>query len=501
MCGTAWAAPNTTSVKDQLKAELGGAKSSTGATQGPKKTYAQAVATGGTAPCKTVLGKPSTSSVEVPAVKEDGAFDMGTDSEEVSHTTSLALPEEYDAVAARLSHPPPLTNEDWSATAELDKVLPKKGGADVVRLEEEAEGLKALHGLQLKKIAVGDPSATSKKLEALEKRLEKLANSATAAPLARCELEVVAKQLARTEEERAARTAAGAVNSEENGDRLEEICREQMEGWQQLLVTVQAERSTRTAAWLAREMLLEGRALELKELAEEKIAAANGRSGSGSGESSSNDNTEVKSQLDQALAELTRQKEEAAAERKGLLDRLAALEQAAGVKPSAEDPNEPVRLQAKIYTQCSLAVVYTEDELPSVKAAPDKTERFHLALIQQNLAHWAQAGMIPATFAHLLQGAKGQEEGALAMMKSLVGEQIWERFFQGVEVVTAQYVPFQLASILNTALSKAEALLKKCNKEWDLASLAKAHFSSLLDQDAEAKRARTGRYAARPGPY
>ena len=87
------------------------------------------------------------------------------------------------------------------------------------------------------------------------------------------------------------------------------------------------------------------------------------------------------------------------------------------------------------------------------------------------------------------------------MMKDLVGEQIWERFFQGVDVVTAQYVPFQLASIMNTALSKAEALLKKCNEDWDLATKAKAHFSALLDQDAEAKRARTGRYEARPGPY
>ena len=98
VCGTAWAAPNTASLKEQLKAELGGAKSTTGATQGPKKSYAQAVATGGTAPSQTVVGKVSTSSVEVPAVKEDGAFDMGTDTEEASHTTSVALPEEYDAV-------------------------------------------------------------------------------------------------------------------------------------------------------------------------------------------------------------------------------------------------------------------------------------------------------------------------------------------------------------------------------------------------------------------
>ena len=62
-------------------------------------------------------------------------------------------------------------------------------------------------------------------------------------------------------------------------------------------------------------------------------------------------------------------------------------------------------------------------------------------------------------------------------------------------------MPFQLASIMNTVPAKAEAILKKCNKEWDLAPKAKAHFNTLLDEDAEAKCARTGRYSARPGPY
>ena len=497
----ACSAPKPTQVPSQPRGG-GTTLSQLQAALGTKKTYAQAAASVGAAPNVLLTGKVASTTVEVPAVKEDDAFDMATDAEEAAHTTPLAVPEEFVAVARLLVHPFPLENVDWCAVAEIDQLLPKKGGGDVAKLEEEAASLKLLLSLQYKKVAAGEPSATTKKLEAVEKRIEKLANSTTAAPLARCELEVVAKKLARTEEERAARTSAGAVKSEENADRLEEICREQMEAWQQHLVTVQTERRVRTAAWLARELLLEGRALELRQLAEEKIEAAGSDISETSDASHGSDNQVIQTKLEDAIAELARQKQDAAAERKGLLDRLAALEQAAGTKTAAVDPNEPVRLQAQIYTQCSLAVVYSADELPNLKASPDKDNRYRLALIQQNLAHWAQAGMIPATFEQLLQGAgPDHEEEALALMKDLVGEQVWERFFKGIDVVTSQYVPFQLGNILNTALAKAEAILKKCNKEWDLAAKAKAHFDTLLEEDSEAKRARTGRYDSRPGPY
>ena len=93
------------------------------------------------------------------------------------------------------------------------------------------------------------------------------------------------------------------------------------------------------------------------------------------------------------------------------------------------------------------------------------------------------------------------EEGALLLMKELVGEQIWERFFKGIDVVTSQFVPFQLGNIMNTALAKAEAILKKYCKEWDLSAKAKAHFDTLLQEDFDAKRARTGLYESKPGPY
>ena len=463
----------------------------------PKKTYAQAAAA---APNALLTGKVATSTVEVPAVKEDGAFDMATDAEEESHTTPLAIPDEFVAVALKLVHPLPLVDTDWCAATELDRVLPKKGGGDAAKLESEAEGLRTLLSLQYRNIADGEPSATTKKLEAVEKKIEKLANSSTAAPLARCELEVVAKRLAKTEEERANRTAIGSTKSTENADRLEEICREQMEGWQQHLITVQAERSTRTAAWLARELLLEGRALELRQLADEKIAAATDNAGSSDG-SSAADSAVIQSKLDVAIKELAQQKKDAASERNSLLERLDALEKKANAAPAAQT-NAPARLQDNVYTQCSLAVVYTVDELPVLKSAPDKEQRFRLALIQSNLAHWAQAGMIPATFGQLMQGAKPEEsQEMLATMKYLTGEQVWERFFKGVDVETTQYVPFQLGTIMNTAISKAEAVFKKFSKEWDFADKAKEHFATLLSDDAQAKREGTGRYCRQPGPY
>ena len=56
------------------------------------------------------------------------------------------------------------------------------------------------------------------------------------------------------------------------------------------------------------------------------------------------------------------------------------------------------------------------------------------------------------------------------------------------------FVPYQLGSIMSTALAKAEAVLKKCTAVHDFTARAKTHFTSLLEEDDAAKRARTGRY-------
>ena len=189
-------------------------------------------------------------------------------------------------------------------------------------------------------------------------------------------------------------------------------------------------------------------------------------------------------------------------EKKDLLGRLAALEKAAAAASSASPAahNSPARLSDSIHLQCSLAVAYADDELPALRAAPDKETKRNLALISANLTRWAQSGMIPTTFRDLMSGsAESQIPATLVLLKDVVGEQIWEHFFQGADVELAQYVPFQLGNILNTALARAEVALRKYAKEWDFSDRAKGRFTELMEEDAEATRLRTGPYA--PSPY
>ena len=313
------------------------------------------------------------------------------------------------------------------------------------------------------------------------------------------------------EEERVSRTDASAIKAEERSSRLEEICREQMEAWQTHLLTLQTERSTREAAWQARRLLLEGRALEVSAVADEKIAAGRERAGtSGSNTGAEAQTTQSNAQLGDAVAELERFKKEAAAaaaqaagEPKLLTDRLAALEQAKATNAASPAARKsPARLSDNFHTHCSLAVVYSDDELPVLRVSPDKETKRNLALVSANLAHWAQAGMIPATFRDLMSGStESQIPATLTLLEEVVGEQIWERFFQGVDVTLAQYVPFQLGSILNTALARSGAVLEKCEKEWDFADRAKGRFAELMEEDAEAKRLRTGTGPYAPSPY
>ena len=80
-------------------------------------------------------------------------------------------------------------------------------------------------------------------------------------------------------------------------------------------------------------------------------------------------------------------------------------------------------------------------------------------------------------------------------MKDIIGEQIWERFFEGQDVELNQYVPFRLGGILNTALARADTALKKYGKQWDFTEWAKDRFAELRQGDDEAKGKHTGPYS------
>ena len=85
----------------------------------------------------------------------------------------------------------------------------------------------------------------------------------------------------------------------------------------------------------------------------------------------------------------------------------------------------------------------------------------------------------------------------MTTLQEVVGEQIWERFFVGHEVVLEQYVPFQLGNILNAALARAETALKKYGRDWDFAERAKDRFIELKQEDDTA----TGKRSRPYSPY
>ena len=128
--------------------------------------------------------------------------------------------------------------------------------------------------------------------------------------------------------------------------------------------------------------------------------------------------------------------------------------------------------------------------------APNKETKLQLSLIGTNMAHWRQASMIPITYGQLLSGTVGAElQATFRLLKDIAGEQLWERFYSGGNVTTEQYVPVQLGIILATSLSKADAAMKKYNKDHDFTDRAKLRFSELQTEDDEAKRQRTGPYS------
>ena len=115
---------------------------------------------------------------------------------------------------------------------------------------------------------------------------------------------------------------------------------------------------------------------------------------------------------------------------------------------AAVSTSAPVHLSDNIYAQCNLATFYTKDELPVLKFTHNKAAKHNLPFIQA---------------------------GCYALP---------------VRSVSAAQHP---------AHGRLQSVLKKCQKEYHFSEKARNHFSTLLEEDAEAKRERTGRYA--PSPY
>ena len=84
---------------------------------------------------------------------------------------------------------------------------------------------------------------------------------------------------------------------------------------------------------------------------------------------------------------------------------------------------------------------------------------------------------------------------AMPNVKEVAGSTIWPRFFGDKNVDPQMYVPFQLGTILNTSLMRAEATLKKIQMEFDYTQEAQGHFAMLQAGDVAAKKNRSGPYS------
>ena len=123
-----------------------------------------------------------------------------------------------------------------------------------------------------------------------------------------------------------------------------------------------------------------------------------------------------------------------------------------------------------------------------------------MVVLSTNLSQWGQAGLVPLTFGQLLsdipQLLPEQVGDAFAFVKSVAGEATWNRFFANRDITTEEYVAFQLGTVLNASLHRAEALLKKCAKEHDVSDSSRKIFTELKALHDEAKRIRSGPYSA-----
>ena len=80
----------------------------------------------------------------------------------------------------------------------------------------------------------------------------------------------------------------------------------------------------------------------------------------------------------------------------------------------------------------------------------------------------------------------------------LVGEVLWKRFYNGKNVTTDLMIPFQMGTILQDTLLKAEVVMKTYGKLVDYSAQASAAFKTLHEEDMKEKKDRSGKYST---PY
>ena len=463
------------SMLQAIKAELNGGGS------GPKKSYLQAATSGVT------VAQVPTQLLDVPIAKPSEM--EAVDDEEVEEVIAqLALTQEYSAIAHLLGSPPDLV-DDWSAEVNWNRFLPKRSTPDLDKLDKDILDQTNLLDLIEKQLAKGSAPETKKKLAALEKQRSKAGSgSEEALKVAAYELEHSAKLHEDAETARVARTDAAALSSTTHSDRLEAICQEQMAAWEKHLDQLRAQRSVRESAWEARRMCLENRALEIQELATKQIEEAHLRAGT-----SGVPTQQVDLRLADAAAELKRAQEE----NHSLVGRLEALEKMMQAQQE-QNLQATAQLTAEATAQCFRSVMYSQSELPELKANPSATYKKQLVLIASNLRQWERYGQQPVSYASLLSGAGDAKATAEAFraLQEVAGDDIWKRFYGDNTVLDGQLIPLQMREVLLASLLKADAAMAEFAKLADYEDEARARFLELQQEDIKAKKGRTGPYSA-----
>ena len=84
---------------------------------------------------------------------------------------------------------------------------------------------------------------------------------------------------------------------------------------------------------------------------------------------------------------------------------------------------------------------------------------------------------------------------AYAILQEVAGETIWKRLYAGSNVTMDTLVPFQLGSILQESLARAETAMKAYAKLANYDRQAAERFKELHAEDLEERKAKRGKYA------
>ena len=429
--------------------------------------------------------------------------DGDNEEEEVLTTTRLELPQEY-VVIAQLLKPPRELPADWSAEAAFSKFLPRKTVPDADKLGKDVQDQRVLLDLQTRKLAQGDAGTTRKKLEALEKHLEKASSYVEGTlKLAACELELGLHQYEEAEKSRVGRTDASAEKATERAERLEAICLEQITAWETHLDQLRVDRTAREAEWESRRLWLENRSLEVAALATTKIEEANLRAGTST--TPQNTAPTFNLQLADATAEVARLKKEASAvaeqtalEKKSLLERLEALEARASA-PAAPAAAPTATLPTIIPTMTtgnSKRIRYDKGDIVVLKRTVNAEEKAFLAHIMANIETWIAHGLFNISMTQLSTGCHDVSK-AHTLVQQMAGETIWGKFVEaGHDMATTSAAPAQLASVLQAVTIKLDKDTRALVTS--LTDSKNEEFQELEVQDTTHQLNGTGPYASNP---